>query len=316
MKKLLLAAALAFGPPAASAQTNPAAPAQPTAPATAPAPAQLADADPALWVVRDDDTTVYLFGTFHLLDGRPWLNDEVRTAFDASNELVLEAIIPENPADMQPMIVRYAVDPQGRRLSQRLTAEQNAALNQAIAALGAPPGAFDPLEPWFVSMTLAGVAAQRLGLNPANGPEGVLIRAARERNLPVHELEGIEPQLRMLDGMPEELQLAQLRQTLENLDGLDEMLAPMLASWSTGNVDQLVTIMNQTIAQEPALHRLLFSDRNARWATWIQERLARPGTVFLAVGAGHLAGPDSVQAALQARGIASARVPHVEVPTP
>lgn len=308
MKKLLLAAALAFAPAAVPAQTTPAAPAAPAAQAP------LADADPAMWVVRDDDTIIYLFGTFHLLDARPWLNDEVRTAFDASNELVVEAIIPENPAELQPVILRYAIDPQGRKLSDRLTPEQNAALGRALATLGAPPAAFDPLEPWFASMALMGVASQRLGLNPTNGPEGVLLRAARERNLAIHELEGIEPQIQMFDTMPEEQQLAQLRQTLDNLDRLEETLVPMLGAWSTGNVDQLVTIMNQTIGQDPALFRLLFTDRNARWASWIQERLARPGTVFLAVGAGHLAGEDSVQAALQARGIASARVPHVETP--
>ena len=48
-------------------------------------------------MVRDADTTIYLFGTFHLLDGRPWFNDEVKTAFDASSELVMEAILPEDP---------------------------------------------------------------------------------------------------------------------------------------------------------------------------------------------------------------------------
>jgi hypothetical protein len=40
------------------------------------------DARPALWVVNDEDTIIYLFGTFHALDGRSdWLNDEVMTAF-------------------------------------------------------------------------------------------------------------------------------------------------------------------------------------------------------------------------------------------
>ena len=98
MKKLLLAAALALTPVSLLAQS--ASPA-PTAPAARPA--ALPDADPALWVVRDADTTIYLFGTFHLLDGRPWFNDEVRAAFDASDELVLEARIPENPAELQPL---------------------------------------------------------------------------------------------------------------------------------------------------------------------------------------------------------------------
>ena len=179
MKTLLLAAALALAPAAASAQSASPAPAAP-APQAAPASqVPLPDANPALWVVRDDDTTIYLFGTFHLLDGRPWFNDEVRTAFDASSEVVLEAIIPENPAELQPLIIRYAVDPQGRSLSTRLTAEQNAELGRALQALGAPPAAFDRFEPWFVAMSMTAVAAQQMGISSDNGPEGVITRAAR-----------------------------------------------------------------------------------------------------------------------------------------
>ena len=71
-------------------------------------------------MVRDADTTIYLFGTFHLLDGRPWFNDEVRTAFEASSELEMEAILPDDlwPRST-PMIMRYAVHPNHRKLSER-----------------------------------------------------------------------------------------------------------------------------------------------------------------------------------------------------
>jgi uncharacterized protein YbaP (TraB family) len=310
MNKLLLAAAMAFAPAPALAQAAAPAPAAPAAPAPAAAP--LPDADPALWVVRDADTTIYLFGTFHLLDGRPWFNDEVRTAFDSSNELVLEAILPDDQASVVPMIMGYAVDPAGRKLSDRLTAEQNTALNAALAPIGVPPGSFDRFEPWFVSMTLAVVAAQRLGISAASGPETVLMRAARERSMPIAELEGLEWQLRLFDAMPEPQQIAQLAQTLEHNDELDENLAPMLAAWSTGDVERLVALINASHDEDPALHQLLFTTRNANWAGWIQERLARPGTVFVAVGAGHLAGRDGVQAALEARGLHAQRVPHVE----
>jgi uncharacterized protein YbaP (TraB family) len=306
MKTLLLAAAMAFAPAAASAQASPASPAAPTTQA-----APLPDADPALWVVRDDDTTIYLFGTFHVLDTRPWFNDEVRTAFDASSELVLEARIPENLAALQPLILQYALDTDGPPLSQRLTAGQYAALNGIVTAAGAPAGAFDVLEPWFVALSLpALVAQQRLGMRAEQGPEMVLSAAARARQMPIGELEGLEAQFRMFDGRPEEQQLAQLRETLDSIDEIEAKLPPMLAAWSTGNMDELATITERE--SDPATYRMLFTDRNARWAGWIQERLARPGAVFLAVGAGHLAGANSVQAALEGRGIRAERVPHVE----
>src|SRR5205085_3101338 len=155
MKKTLLAALLALlpgfacaqppGPPAPAA--NQAAPAAAT-PARPALPGADRDADPALWVVRDADTTIYLFGTIHLLDGRTWFNDEVKTAFDSAGELVLEARLPENPAELQGMIIRYAMDPRGPTLSSRLTPAQNAALNRALGSIGVPAGAFDHMEPW------------------------------------------------------------------------------------------------------------------------------------------------------------------------
>ena len=57
-----------------------------------------ANVDPAMYIVRDHDTTIYLFGTFHALDGKSdWFNSQVKTAFDQSGELVLETLIPEGP---------------------------------------------------------------------------------------------------------------------------------------------------------------------------------------------------------------------------
>jgi uncharacterized protein YbaP (TraB family) len=311
MTRLLLAAALLFAPAPGFAQTPP--PAPPAAVPTAPAPpaAPLPDANPALWVVRDADTIIYLFGTFHLLDGRPWFNDEVRTAFNASDELVMEAVLPENPAALRPLIVHYAVDPQGRTLSSRLDAAQNAALGRALSAAGVPPGAFDRFEPWFAAMTLAVLGAQRLGISSAAGPETVLTDAAHARHIPIGEIEGFELQLRLLDSMPEAMQLAQLSETLEQNDEIATKLAPMLAAWSSGDVERLAALMSEDEDErDRALHALLFTTRNANWARWIEDRMARPGTVFIAVGAGHLAGPDSVQAALAAHGLRATRVPH------
>ncbi len=297
MKKLLLAAALAVAPaPALSAPTA-------TAQATRP------DADPALWVVRDDDTTIYLFGTFHLLDGRSdWFNDEVRTAFDRSEELVLEFVPPENPADMQPLIARYAVDGSGRPLAERLPAPLAGRVNEELAELGIPAAAMDRFEPWFLTMTLAVMGAQRLGITGEHGPEAALTAAARGRSIKVSGVETLESQLRLFDEMPAPLQIAQLEQSVEQMDGLAGSLGPMMAAWSSGDTAAIDTLMNGPVQQSPELYRAVFVERNARWTEWLRERMARPGTVFVAVGAGHLAGADSVQAMLARHGLRAERV--------
>src|SRR5438067_12185438 len=83
MVNLLVAAALAAASPAAVA---------PSAPSD----------QPAMFVVRDADTTIYIFGTFHALDGRSeWFGNRLRNAFEQSDELVLETLVPERPLPRQ-----------------------------------------------------------------------------------------------------------------------------------------------------------------------------------------------------------------------
>ncbi len=323
MKKLVLAALLALLPAFACAQAPTSQPAENVkAEAAVPAresarpplPGADRDADPALFVVRDEDTTIYLFGTIHFLDGRTWFNDEVKTAFDASGELVLEAKLPEDNIGFATRMMQMGSDTPGPPLSTRLTPAQNEALNRALETIGVPRGGFDRFEPWFVSLTLTAALVQQLGMSPENGPETILTRAAQARRIPIGELEGMEFQLRIFDGMPQEVQLRQLRQTLDQLHRVEAIMGPMVAAWSAGDLERLAAITDEEEgedAESRALHQMLFTNRNNAWATWIQRRLEQPGTVFIAVGAGHLAGPDSVQAALRARGVETARVPHV-----
>ena len=270
--------------------------------------APLPDADPAMWVVKDADTTIYLFGTFHLLDGKQdWFNDEVKTAFDASQELVLEAKLPENPADLQPMVMKYGLNPAGE-LSKKLKPETAAKLAKELTKVGLPAAAIEKFDPWFASMTLAAFKFQAMGMKTEHGTETILSAAAKGGNKPISELEGFEYQFKMFDSMPEEQQLAQLTQTLDTLDKSEALLTDMLAAWGTGNADRLATIINEGLASDPKLYEVLMTNRNANWADWVGKRLEQPGTVFVAVGTGHLAGKDSVQDLLAKRGIKSARV--------
>ena len=311
MKKLILAL-LAATSLAGSAQAQPA-PAAATTPA---AQAARPDADPAMWVVRDQDTTIYLFGTFHLLDGRAdWFNDEVRQAFDQAGELVFEIDLPADPAQiqqaMQPLIARYAVDSQGRKLSDRLTPEQNRKLNEVLATAGAPAGAFDSFEPWFVNMALSSIVAQRLGMSAESGAESVLKAAAAGRTMRLGAVETIEGQIQMLDSMSDELQLAQLRETLDDFEQAQQLLPRMLTVWNSGDAEGIDRILNEGLNNNPQLRRTMLGARNERWAEWIDQRMDQPGTVFMAVGAGHLVGSDSVQSFLARRNIQSQRVPNL-----
>jgi uncharacterized protein YbaP (TraB family) len=273
-----------------------------------PAPAALPDADPAIWVVKDPDTTIYLFGTFHALDGKSeWFNDEVKTAFDQSKEVVLEIPPTDDKAALQPIIMKYALDTTGKPLSEKLSPAARAKYDKALGELGAPPTAFDKFKPFFATLTLVMASAQKLGFTGEKGAEEAITKAAKDDRKPISGLETVDYQMGLFANMPDDEQVKMLEQTLDEMDEFTALFADMNKQWAAGNSEGIAKLMNDMEAESPAMYKAFLTDRNANWAEWIDQRLDKPGVVFMGVGAGHLGGKDSVQEQLAKRGIKSAR---------
>ena len=272
--------------------------------------APLPDADPAMWVVKDKDTTVYLFGTFHVLDGKAdWFNDEVKQAFDRSDEVVMEAIIPEDPSSLAPMMAKYALASSGKPLTEQLSPEARAKLAKILGASGIPAAVLDKMKPGFAGMTVALIPYQMAGMTAEHGTEATLSKAAKQASKPIGELEGIENQMKMLEKIPESAHLRSLEEILAKFEELPAVITGMKTNWNAGNAEGFATLMNEMQAASPEMFKVMLTDRNSNWAEWIDERLDKPGTVFVAVGTAHLAGTDSVQKFLAKRGIEAKRVP-------
>ena len=280
----IVAIALATVPLSASAQT----PAPPPAVATV-------DADPALWMVKDHDTTVYLFGTVHVLKpGLSWFDDAVKKAFDTSDSLVLELVMPD-PAAMQATVMKMGMDPGGTPLSQKLPAADRDAYLKAVAEIGAPLAVMEQLKPWLAATEFSVAPLGKLGYSPENGPETVLTAAAKAANKQVLGIETPEQQFGYLDGLSQEAQIDFLDSAIKDLPTLGKDMDEMVADWSKGRPEALAKIMNDDLSGQTELKQTLLLDRNAHFASWIAARMKQPGTVFVAVGAGHLAGAGSVQ---------------------
>ncbi len=288
--------------------SNVATAAEPAA-AAAPAATALTDADPALWVVKDDDTTIYLFGTVHVLKpGLSWFDEAVKTAFDKSDEMMLELVLPEDQAAVGQVMMPLAMDTTGKTIPSRLTPEQLKAYQAALVSVGVPANAFDTFEPWFPAMTLSILPLTKLGYDPEQGAEKLLTKFAKAAGKPIAGLETLEQQLGFFDTLPETQQVAFLNSVVKDMDKLGPTLDKMVVLWAKGDPDGLAVAMNESLAATPELATTLLYDRNQRWADQIKTRLDKPGTVFIAVGAGHLAGEKSVQDYLKARGLTATRV--------
>jgi uncharacterized protein len=283
--------------------------AQETAPALTPAEVQEAEiATPALWKVADEDTTIYLFGTVHALpDGIEWYHGPIADALGASEILVTEIeMTPEAMAATQNLVMTTGVLPEGETLRGMLDDEQRAAYEAALARVELPPAAFDRFEPWYGAMMLTMLPLLKQGYSTDAGVEAVLETKASEQ-LKRGALETVEEQLSIFDNLPPETQIAFLMETVDAVDEIKALLDAMVAEWAEGDADELARLMNEGMTDPVLAERLLYA-RNANWAKWIDERLDAPGTVFVAVGAGHLAGEQSVQDKLTELGIETARV--------
>lgn len=270
--------------------------------------APVEDADPALWVVRDDDTTIYLFGTVHVLKpGLTWFDEAVRAAFNRSDTLVLELIMPEAP-EMAALVKEIGTLPPGSTLPETLSPADRERLRAALAAGGVPPHALDRAEPWIAAITLAGLPLRKLGYRDTNGAEAVLAEAARQSGKHVVGLETPREQFGYFDRLSPAAQQALLQRTLATLPATGAEIERTVAAWRKGDADMLAAMLNAELKASPELADAVLVQRNRRWAEWIANRMDQPGTVFVAVGAGHLAGDASVQAELTKRGFKVARV--------
>ena len=273
------------------------------------APAQATGAGPALWVVRDEDSTLYLFGTVHVL--RPstlWRWATVENAFDSADRLVLEISNPDDQAAMVPLIQQHGMSPD-RPLSELLTAEERAKLDAAAQTMGASGAALDPMRPWLAALTLSVAPLVKAGYDPQSGVELVLKARAAAAGKEVAGFETIDEQVRILAGFPEAAQLAFLRSTLEDFENATTELDRMVEAWANGDVRAIDRMGVQPMRRENrAVYDALLVRRNTNWANQIETMLEGSGTVFIAVGAAHLAGGDSVQSILGRRGVEVERI--------
>ena len=121
-------------------------------------------------------------------------------------------------------------------------------------------------------------------------------------------LETLAQQLGYFHDLPQKDQIAFLLESVKDLDTFDTTINAMVDKWKAGDAEGLSALMNEDLTGQANLYKTLLVDRNARWADWIDTRLKTPGTVFIAVGAGHLAGKDSVQAQLAKHHIVATRI--------
>ena len=271
-------------------------------------------ARPALWQVSDADTTVYLFGTIHVLPNSVgWRTPAINRVIAQADGLVLETMIDETrPEALTDDFARLGVSVGLPPFLERFEQKNRPVIAAAIAQSGIPLSRYDQLETWAATLTLLGRQTSSTGFRGEDGVETILKKNFVRAGKPVDQLETNIDQLNMYDGLSEYAQRSMLtgmigdaRTRTRSVRG---QLDAMLGTWVKGDVEGIARSFNAELARQPELRNALLTRRNARWADWIDQRMDQPGSVMVAVGAGHLAGEGSVLQVLEHQGYTVSRI--------
>lgn len=301
-------AALAIAAMAMTEACGEKAPEAPPADAAAPA---AAAKGPALWKLGDADTTIYLFGTVHVLPPElVWRQPPVDKALGESRAIYFETDLDPNPVDLLPIIQELGMYPAGDKLSNHLKPDERTALEAAAAELQTPMALLEQMRPWLAAVTLSERMITNAGYDVNSGVERKLAPDAKAGGKEIRKLETVQEQLLVFADLPQEVQIRFLMDGVKEIDEESTILDDMVQAWAIGDVQKLDEIMIQEdLAENPEVYAALLVNRNANWVKKIDELVkAETGTFFIAVGAAHLTGKDSVIAKLAPLGYTPERI--------
>lgn len=271
------------------------------------APALAQAPQPPLWVVRDADSTVYMVGTVHVMrEGMDWRSTALARAVAEAEALWLEIPHLEASEDLQALVMQTGLSPD-TPLSSLLTEAELAQLEIILNRHEVALDDFDAFRPWLAYIQISFLPLVQSGFDPENGLDVQIKAQADERGIPVHGFETLEGQFGMLSGLPEQVQLDVLRHTIVNFEDIQADLRIQLDSWIDGDLAPLEAENTKIAAELPEFYEVFFAGRNAGFVDGIEQILAGSGTVLVAVGLGHFAGPESIPALLAERGHAVER---------
>jgi len=271
-------------------------------PATVTAPTR---ANPAMWTVHGANGTAYLLGSIHVLPPQmTWRTPAIDAAIDAADVFVFEVPMGEaEKADVQAFVKENGLLPPGMALPSLLDDEARKDYAAALALTHVPPETLTPMRPWLALLMLNVAMVKAQHLSPDSGLDRQVYALAQKKSgVSFRAFETPEQQLKLLMPQDQKLEVQEFDAGLKDLLSETQSVNDMLDAWSRGDVKKLNAVMNKGFKGNPEAEKALFEDRNRAWVAKIETMLGEKHTYFITVGAGHLAGPKGVPAALRRDG--------------
>lgn len=252
---------------------------------------------PAIWKVSDLDSTLYLFGTVHLLpDDADWQRNDLRAAFGEVGTVYFE--IPDtDEANLQATLLQqqYGLYDSGERLTDYLDNSNLNRLTAAIHNVGLSRETIISFKPWLVADILSLAAAEAEGLKPGNSADAVLRAKAVRDGKVIKYLDDMRTYIEAVALLPDYIQIRSLESTITDFDTVGADIKTVNRAWIVGNTGVLERdVIAATRKKSPEMYEALFTKRNAKWAKVLDEFLQGDTDGMAVVGIGHLLGDDGL----------------------
>jgi uncharacterized protein YbaP (TraB family) len=266
-------------------------------------------AKPAMWVVRDGDTEVTLYGTIHfMVAGVDWMSPAVAARLAAADALVVEGPSAEDPAVVAEAAEALALLPQPKPLAERLSSGKFAAMQAWAGEYGLSLEPFDRMDSWAAALNLMQLCLASIGSSGDWGVDTEIVARAREANKPIIKLETVREQIGVMDSLPEADQVKMFEGMIDDCGNISAKNAQLLDLWMAGDPDEIERVNAVEIKGQERLQQAMTFDRNRRFADWIAAAMQKPGKPFVAIGVGHYGGEQGVLALLKAKGLTVERL--------
>jgi uncharacterized protein len=257
-----------------------------------------------MWKATSPTTSVYLVGSIHVGDSNMYpLPREVESAFVAAKVLTVEINIKNVDQSRAMALIQtaglYGADDS---LTKHLSKDTASALDDYCTKHSVPRDQLERLKPWVAAVTIAAMAWQQAGEDPALGIDLHFLNETKPPQR-VDELETIDSQLSLFAEATEQEQQAMLASVLKMGDKLNDMIKRLQSAYLSGDPDALQKILDeQSDLGSKTLTKKLLDDRNVAMAAKIDEYLKGKDPVFVVVGAAHIVGDKGVAKLLRDKG--------------
>lgn len=270
----------------------------------APASRAAPESGPALWKIQKNKGQIWFFGSVHVLPkGQDWRTPALTAAMEAADAVVLEIPMADAAAmSMQVYVATNALSLTQTPLREQLPENEREAYDKAVRTAGLEPYQLNQMKPWFAAITMTMSLLQRSGFDPSNGVDQHIENEAKAKSKEMLYFETARQQIDFFITLPPDVQLEMLRDTVSEINENPNLVDSLVEAWRTSNVDEMGKLANDSYTS-PELQKILLTDRNARWVEKIGDWMNDDKSYLIVVGAGHLAGSDSVIAMLRDKGV-------------